>query len=124
IGRALVWETDCGKTFMDRVYTSYDWLDEKFIEYAKEQGWWTLEHYNDYKYKTRWVDPAGVQRKIYAKISLDTDFESYPYLDTFTYGKDGFISNDRDDTLYEYTETDGTRVGDGMVYDEVDNEYI
>ena len=38
-GRALVWDVD-GITLMDRIYTCFDYLENCFLEYAKDHKWW------------------------------------------------------------------------------------
>lgn len=127
LGRALVWTIDENMTLMDRVYTTQDWMVDSFTDYARENNWWHKRNQN-YSDKTLLVSPTGecIDKKLY--ISLDTQWDSYPYIDTFTHGGDGFLQNYRDSgCVYEYTKTDGTREGDedsGRVWDEIDECYI
>ena len=110
-GRALVWnvEVDGEKTtFMDRIYVARDHYAELFLEYAEKENWWRKKQYTSQAYKNEWMK-GGETRNIYATIQTPTDFEYYPYIDTFCYGGDGWISNNCDEYEYEYVCTSGER---------------
>ena len=51
------------------------------------------QSYND---KVNWVLPSGRRVKRFIDIELDTDQSYFPYLDTFTYMRDGVLSNNID----------------------------
>lgn len=71
VARALLWNTNIGWV-MDRVYYSSDKYEYQFKDWAKR---------NNYLTKLEMEDEFGVVR-----IQLDkSDFEYYPYLDTFNY---------------------------------------
>lgn len=125
-GRALLWnvEIDGEKVkFIDRFYVAKECLYNTFLDFANKNKFWRKEDYKSYQNKTRFVDPDGESRYIKIKIYTNTDFNCYPYIDTFSYGSDGFLTNESGFD-YEYNNTDGTRDGDGMVWDDIYNCYI
>jgi len=119
-GRSLVWFVD-GVYIMDRVYVSDDYMFEIFFDYATKHDFIrkAVQSYSD---KTIWINSAGMKFKKYFKIYTDTDFSKYPYIDSFTYGNDGFLSNENNFD-YTYNNTDGSRDGDNS-NDEHDNDVI
>lgn len=83
-GRALVWNTLEGDTFMDRIYTNKDSDVKVFKEYAWKQGWFCKE---DQKTSATFMVTNGTIRKspIYI-VQLDkSEFEKYPYIDSLSY---------------------------------------
>jgi hypothetical protein len=128
-GRALVWKINDNITFLDRFYVCYDFMYDKFINYATEQKWWRKVDYKSYSNKMNFINGDGesVVFKEF-KISTDTDFAYYPYIDTFQYGDDGFLSN-MDNYKYTYSDTGGGRIGgedehEGEQYDEINDCWI
>ena len=123
-GRALVWTCD-DFTFMDRVYVARDYLYERFLLYCEEQKWVRKVEYKSFRGKTTLLFPDGTEREQIVRIETDTDFNQYPYIDTLSYGGDGFITNDRDcdDRMYTYDNTNGERDCRG-VWDEIGECYI
>jgi len=109
-GRALVWNVE-GITLMDRVYVTHDFMYDKFLDYCDKADWWRKKDYKTYSNKCDFLDSNGELYKRQFTIQTDTTWDYYPYIDTFTYGGDGFITNYCGE-IYEYTNTDGTRVGD------------
>lgn len=110
-GRALVWKVEVdgeNTTFMDRIYVARDHYAELFLEYAEKENWWRKKQYTSQAYKNEWMR-GGEARNVYTTIKTPTDFEYYPYIDTFCYGGDGWISNDSDEYEYEYCQTSGER---------------
>lgn len=125
-GRALVW--NIGElTLMDRVYVSDDYMFQMFFDYAQKNN--MIRKYQQSWYnKSNWLKPNGEKFKEYFKIYTDTDWSKYPYIDTFSYGDNGFLTNESGFT-YEYNETNGGRQGgedehEGEVCDEIDGNYI
>ena len=129
-GRALVWFVD-GVYIMDRIYISDDYMLEMFFDYAYKHDFIrkAVQSYSD---KTTWINSDGMKFEKYFKIYTDTNFSKYPYIDTFTYGNDGFLSNENNFN-YTYNNTDGNRDGDnsndydeheGEIWDEIDEQYI
>lgn len=116
-GRALVWNVE-DITLMDRVYVTDDFMYDKFLDYCDKANWWRKKDYKTYSNKTYFLDSNG---ELYSKqftIQTDTDWDYYPYIDTFSYGGDGYITNCCGE-IYEYNQTGGTRSGDE---DEDDHE--
>ena len=107
-GRAIVWKLDDGKTFMDRIYYTKEEEVELFKSYAREKGWL-------YKSKQNMTpneeieSEEGVSSQIQLKVSLEVDFEYFPYMDTMRYlyyHKPGFLSNQYS---HEIELSDGTK---------------
>ena len=129
-GRALLWNLKDGDkdiVFMDRIYVAKDYMYDMFVEYCKTNGWWRKKHYKTYYFKSEFINSDGeeVERK-YFTVYTDTSHDSYPYIDTFQFGGDGYLTNEcRGD--YSYDNTDGNRSGDeeeNKSYDEIDDCYI
>jgi hypothetical protein len=118
-GRALIWFVD-GVYIMDRIYTTDDYIFEMFFDYANKHDFIrkSVQSYSD---KTTWINSDGMKFEKYFKIYTDTDFSEYPYIDTFSYGNDGFLSNENSFD-YTYNNTDGTRDGDNNNYDEDEHD--
>lgn len=74
IGRSIIWKLDNGMTYMDRVYSSYDWVANIFYNEAYNNNYVTSP-------KTEYF------------IKLENhNFTNYPYMDTFSYLSDnGFL---------------------------------
>jgi len=109
-GRALLWDVGNGDELMDRVYVSKDHYYDMFLDYAKENSFIRKVEYKSYKDKT-WFTRNGKDtlNKSFI-INTSTEFDYYPYIDTFTYGGDGFITNSQtSDCIYEYCCTSGGR---------------
>ncbi len=84
MGRALVWHTDQGDIFIDRIYTQQDHDVELFKQYAEKNNWW---------YKTRQDSGSDIEASngsmkkepTYTVTVTDVNFEKYPYLDSMYY---------------------------------------
>ncbi len=87
--RALIWKTDGGFTFMDRIYGT-DVSIQSFKTYAREQGWWHREH-QSYSRPLNLVDPSGSPCRKTMMVTVGHVPTRWPYLDTFKY----FYSNGR-----------------------------
>lgn len=127
-GRALIWKINDSVTLMDRVYVSKDFMYDSFISYAKNAGYWHKKDYRSYDNKRTFIMPCGNESMNTFTIHTNTDFDSYPYIDTFQYGGDGWISNS-DTGEYTYSNTGGTREGDedeheGESYDDINDDWI
>lgn len=95
VGRALLWTLSDGRFFMDRRYTSQDWVDGVFTKLAQESNY-IYDKYND-------------------ELSVDlenVDFEQHPYIDTFRYlsysDKKLFNYRKRGEVRLVLDRTDGT----------------
>lgn len=138
-GRCLVWDLDHpthGKiTFADRFYVAEDYMYDVFVNHVREQGWWRKEYYKTYDHKQRWINPQDESVSVSITIETPTDFDKYPYIDTFSYGSDGLLTNSSHSAgEYTYCNTNGTRDCNGCedeedehageVFDEINNEWI
>jgi hypothetical protein len=101
VARALMWIDNQGNKIIDRVYGSEEFRT-MFRDYAKEIGAWKKVY--DGAGESNWFNPEGdtVDRK-YFYIKVDSDFESYPYVDTMCYLNDNvspstLSNNDQDAT--------------------------
>ena len=89
LGRAIVWELPQG-TFMDRVYTCYDFLENQFIDYAEKYGWYhraSNELLSDGDCQ-KWLGPKSeykVREALSLTIPLSKNYERVPYVDSFRY---------------------------------------
>jgi len=104
VGRCLLWSTDNGFKFMDRIYTYLDTDIELFKLYGDENGFWYKELQNtsymnrdnfNYKFNIRNKDQV---KSVDIVVSLDFfDFDYYPYLDSLCYfnSESGKLSNNR-----------------------------
>jgi len=80
-GRALVWKTDQGETFMDRIYYNKDSDVGLFKNYASEKGWWCRVTQSS---GSRFNVTDGSMSKV-AKYSVKlekAEFSNYPYVDS------------------------------------------
>jgi hypothetical protein len=112
VGRALVWKLkSCigsknskndgekieAKYLLDRIYTSDEYLEHKFIEYSKKQNW-AYKTYQGYG----WRKEITFQNRLYnADMSVKVkpgEYNVYPYMDTFTRldVSSGTLYNDND----------------------------
>ncbi|NBO22118.1 hypothetical protein EBU94_02095, partial [bacterium] len=86
-GRALLWNTDSGEKYMDRIYTNDDSDTEIFKTWAKENGYWV-------KVRQAYGTPFSVQKDGTTKranwtVSLNKfNFDRYPFVDSFPFMDD------------------------------------
>lgn len=154
VGRALIWKTTQGITFMDRVYGN-DQTIQAFLEYAKEHGYWHKTHQN-HSSADQVNNEKGEKTSKYLSVKLNTSNLDYlPYMDTFKFSNDideGILNNESGDYCLEnidgswpnddewVTTSDGQRIreedarwsdyedawfcDDDVVYSEYHNSYI
>lgn len=124
IGRALVWDDK----WMDRIYGT-DSIASAFKTFAKEKGWHAKSSQNSDP-DQGWIHPeTGESYNEVVTIELETNFDEYPYADTFCYldRSNGKVSNDTRDlgSYAEMRDTGGGLEGDDeRQYDEYDDRYI
>jgi hypothetical protein len=106
IGRALLWKTDDGGIFMDRIYTSCDSDDNIFINYAINNGYvYRNISAGNCKYFVGGKELDNYRMSVTLK---NHDFEYYPYLDTLNLlCYDGALRNYRQDVNITLTNTEG-----------------
>lgn len=108
-GRALLWMVD-GIQIMDRIYVSDDFMYDMFLNYASDNGMWRKRNYKSYERPKDFIDENGNTINRAFTIKTDTEFNLYPYIDTFRYGNDGWLSNDDESGYrYQYHYADGER---------------
>jgi hypothetical protein len=92
-GRAIVWKLDDGNTFMDRIYYTKEEEVELFKNYARENGWLYKSKQNMQPNEDIEIKEGSYYEK-QLKITLDIDFDYFPYMDTMRYlFYQGFLSN-------------------------------
>jgi hypothetical protein len=109
-GRALVWKTDQGFTFMDRVYTNYESDVQLFRDYAHSKGWHHKEA-NDSDYDMSTVGPEG-QHEYSASVHIKANsYSKFPYMDTLKFLAEGrsahILSNDEEGDWNKKLESTG-----------------
>ena len=154
VGRALLWHTEQGIKFMDRIYGN-DQTIQAFLEYAKENGYWH-KTYQNHSTADQVNNDKGQKTSKYLSVHLDTsNLDELPYMDTFKYSDDiddGYLNNESGDYCLEnidgswpnddewVTTSDGQRIreedarwsdyedawfcDDDVVYSEYHNSYI
>ncbi len=123
-GRALIWQTEEG-VFMDRIYTTDDWMVDLFKE-------WAFDNDIDYMKTHQSMDTGkdvtevktGKKLSMTMNVKLDTGFCSFPYIDTFSWGGDGWLCNESVDCIYVYDQTNGKRTMYNRVYCERYGDYF
>jgi len=122
-GRALLWTLPDGNTLVDRMYVAQDHYYDMFIDHAIENGWMYKKKYKTYCDGMDFMlNGEHIQRSY--KITTPTDFNYYPYIDTFRYGCDGWISNDDCSSYsYVYNCSSGGREGDNRSECAIDGEF-
>ena len=112
-GRALLWKTDGGDMFMDRIYTNYDSDIDLFKRFAERNGWW-YKVYQDSQTSGSSMGfkvSNGSQTKNAAYyVTLDeVNFDYYPFVDSLPYlnKSNNTISNVMRGAEYEMRDTGG-----------------
>jgi hypothetical protein len=83
-GRAILWTTDQGDIFMDRIYYNYESDVDLFKQYADKNDWWYKRSQDS---DSDFTAQKGSQTKIpkYTVSLRISEFDFYPYVDTLTY---------------------------------------
>jgi hypothetical protein len=107
-GRALLWTTESGDTFMDRIYYNQESDVELFKQYADKNGWWyktSQDSDEDFTAKsgTRTKEPI-----YHVKLNRG-HYDDYPYVDTLCYLDSGNkkLSNNSRNADYTLRDTGG-----------------
>lgn len=97
-GRALLWQTKEGDTFMDRVYYSKEEQLDLFRKYADKMGWWSKKDNNS---TTEFDVKQGEKTKkdVIYHVKINKWDWGFPYLDSLPYldKSTGTLSNDDSD---------------------------
>ena len=134
IGRALLWKLNDKKSksiedaeyFLDRVYGIDDSIKKMFQDYANDQGWaWrTTSSYGDCQDITyKGVSGYGVKMTI---ILDKSDFNYYPYMDTFKEldVNQNKLYNQDENENWTLTNTDGTYEDNNGVWSDWEDRRI
>lgn len=124
-GRALLWKTDEGDMFLDRIYTINDDDVELFKKFATTKGWWYKRVQNSHSYfvaekREKVKEEDGTEKIIlqvkepnYTVTIQYADHEFYPYVDTLSLlrkeddGTGKLANHDNIRPNYELRDTEG-----------------
>ena len=120
-GRAIVWnlDTPSGRTFMDRIYYTSDYIINLFKEYAIRYGWLHKKEQN--MDATEDIIDTITKEKYDGSLVVeglgDPGSGCYPYMDTIKYFDRSWASNEEDEvdgngSPLVLTNTDGTADND------------
>lgn len=110
VGRALLWPKtlwnkdyfDNCNVFMDRIYGN-DRVIQKFKNYAADKGWARKSEQTYNNTQGVHFDGEDYTKRMRMNIEI-SDFDEYPYLDTFNRLEDGYLKNHGEGTLLDSTE--------------------
>lgn len=121
-GRALLWTLDDGKVLCDRIYVAKDHYYDLFLDYIDKNDFIRKRNFKSMHDKDEFVYKGETFHEDY-RISTRTDLSYYPYVDTFAYAGDGFITNEcgGSGVIFEMTCTDGSYEGQN---DDEDNDDV
>jgi hypothetical protein len=123
-GRAILWQVTNEIQLVDRIYCAKDEQYNLFIDFIKENKFHYKQDYKSYNNKTAFIDSNGNNYNKVYKIYLGTDCDYYPYIDTFCFGGDGYLTNDESgETTYIYQSTCGDREENENYYCEISGNY-
>ena len=93
LGRAILWKYN-NTYVMDRVYSTENYIENQFYEYAKSKGWYILAN-NTYvtcnlftQLEQNWLSPEDNYEEpitLDLKVSLKDDYRWYPFIDSVCY---------------------------------------
>jgi hypothetical protein len=85
VGRALLWNLNNGKIFLDRIYTNNDSDVALFREYSKANKWYYKKH-NDSSNSEYVINSDGEEISLTIEVFLKkSSYNYYPYVDTLKY---------------------------------------
>jgi hypothetical protein len=83
-GRALVWKTTCGDTFMDRIYTINDSDIDLFKQYCVDKNWWHKKSQGTSSFLN--LKRGSSEKEASYVVNLrNSNFDHYPYLDSLMF---------------------------------------
>lgn len=106
--RALVWESRCGETLIDRIYPNSGRHVSQIHRWGWQHGYLTRKGNSLPSGKTEFIDATGKTRGPFAVDLDDSDNGLYPYLDSFTTGDETrlgwrLFTDGRGDTCFNDT---------------------
>jgi len=107
-GRALLWKTDSGDMFMDRIYYNNESDVQLFKRFAEKNGWW-YKNSQDSDVNFSASNGSSTKYPNYV-VSLNyASFNNYPYVDTlcFLSKSSKKMSNSSSGMYYEMRSTSG-----------------
>lgn len=108
--RALLWTLDDGSLYMDRQYTNDESVTTIFKLYAEKHN---MKYFDSYFNDTRLPKIIHNQEIIDNDIFITlikSDFDLYPYLDTFRYMSGNRLHIKGNNMEYDLSATNGTRM--------------
>jgi hypothetical protein len=118
VGRAIVWPRsiwnknyfDNTDAIVDRIYGNENTI-QQIKMYCQKQKYVHKERqsYNDEIMWVHYIDGVEEIKSRKCRMNIKTEFEYYPYMDTFKYCSDGYLMNESDSYDMELTCTDGYR---------------
>ena len=121
-GRAIVWEIDENTTILDRIYVCYDYLEQCFTDYAKQNKWIIREN-NSLLHtgeEQMWLTPDddySDAKSIDFSIKLNKRYSYYPYVDSFRYLSEDHLLLTTQLSPVALDSTDGGYSGESLVCD-------
>jgi hypothetical protein len=106
-GRALLWNTNEGDMFMDRIYYVKDEQKDLFKKYAEKMGWWSKKDNNSSPDLTV-VQGEKVKNDVIYTVDLKKWSWGFPYVDTLCFFNEdnGELTNqDNDETEFYCPQT-------------------
>ena len=83
-GRAILWKTDEGDTFMERIYTNDDSDVDLYKRYCYHNGWWCRTR-QEYGFNFEVENGNTSKRASYIVTLAHADFDSYPFVDSLCF---------------------------------------
>lgn len=105
-GRALLWKTNEGDIFMDKIYYVLDSQKELFKKFAESQGWWSKRE-NNGNCVFDVIKGEEIKSRVTYTVTLREWDWGFPYMDSLIYfnERSGVISNSDDNYTKEIQET-------------------
>jgi hypothetical protein len=94
-GRALLWKTNEGDMFMDRIYYSKEEQLDLFKKYAEKMEWWTKK-VNNSSPEFDVIQGESTKSKVIYTVNLKNWDWGFPYLDSLPAFNNGKLTNDED----------------------------
>jgi hypothetical protein len=99
-GRALLWKTNEGDMFMDRIYYSKEEQKDLFRKYSEKMGFWCKKS-NDSNPGLDVVQGEKTKSDVIYSVKLKHWSWGFPYLDTLCYFYDNGLLTNEDDEDYD-----------------------
>lgn len=117
IGRALLWETDQGFQFLDRIYTNTDSDVELFKKFAEFKGWYhKVRQESSYNFNIK--SGENTKQTPIITVTVKNKTRRYPYMDSLRFynSSTGILSNNQSEI-----DADRVLVSTGGGYEDADD---